>query len=433
MFEFLYRIYELLGNALIIVLLHSTLSKLFEHRRYSNIIFEYGVQIIFFWILYYFPIYALGVDEVPYYYYFTTTMVTSFIWTYLCLCGDAIEKLAYLLYFYSTYKCFKFIFGALYELQFQIDTTLYKALDMLAFIIIFIGMNHLCRLFTKFRLQFLHQLTRSQSIALVFSPLSFFVLLQLADPSVSVPYNVFITIASLLILINLPIMYYLYVTIGAQYESKAQIGKALAETSNQLTRYRYTILIEEQAKKERHELKNNYFYIQALLHEKKYEQLEKYLSDHIGDLEDAPSGIQTNNVLIDHILNTKIEAARKHNIKIYTEVLIPEELAINEQYFCTILLNLLDNAIEASMKEKDPDIQIIINTKNNNLICCVKNRVSTNIFENNPEFKTTKKDKKNHGLGIKIIKNRVKLLNGMYDKTIQDNYFISTVIIPLEK
>ncbi|MCF0142275.1 MAG: GHKL domain-containing protein, partial [Parasporobacterium sp.] len=210
-----------------------------------------------------------------------------------------------------------------------------------------------------------------------------------------------------------------------------ELEKALAETSSQLTRFRYTVIAEEQARKERHEIKNTYFYIQALLHDGKYEQLAEYLSKHIGELDDSITGLHTGNLLIDHILNNKIAFARKNKIKIYTEVLIPEQLSINEEHFCTVLLNLLDNAIEASLKETDPDIWIIINIKNNNLICCIKNKVSHDVLESNPKLKTTKADAKNHGQGMRIIRRAVRRMNGIFDASVNNNYFVATVVIPV--
>jgi sensor histidine kinase YesM len=431
MFEYIYQGYQYMGHLAIITLLQYTLSKFFTPKQFVNKFINYGIPNVLFCIIYYFPQYALGNSTIPYYYYFASTMIVSFTWALIFLTGKAIQKLPYLVYFYAVYKCFKFILGALYMQQYIMTPTIYKILDFGTFFIILTGMYALTRIFLRFPLKFQFQLTFTQTILLIFCPVSFFLLLQMADPSVHVPYMVFLSVAAIVLLINLPILFYLYSIIGEQYESRYLLTKALTETSAQLTRYRYTILNEEQANKERHELKNKYFYIQTLLHEKKYDQLDNFLSDHIGGLTEGTGGIHTKNLLIDHILNTKISAARKSKIKTYTEILVPEELNINEEYFCTILLNLLDNAIEASTNESDPDIQIFMNIQNQYLVCCVKNKVASNILEKNPELQTTKSDKKTHGLGLKIIKSTVKKTNGIFDISIESNYFVATVMIPL--
>ncbi len=136
--------------------------------------------------------------------------------------------------------------------------------------------------------------------------------------------------------------------------------------------------------------------------------------------------------MIDHVLNTKLLQAKKHGIKTYTEILIPEKISINEEDFCTIILNLLDNAIEASIKEKDPDIQIYLNIKNNYLVFCIKNRVGHNVLKDNPKLCTSKKDTSAHGLGLKIIKRAIRNSNGIFDVSIKNNYFVATVMMPIE-
>jgi len=73
---------------------------------------------------------------------------------------------------------------------------------------------------------------------------------------------------------------------------------------------------------------------------------------HLGEINEIETSIFTNNSLIDYILNTKLAQAQKYNIKTYCEVLIPENLPFNEEAFCTVLLNLLDNAIEAAAKRR---------------------------------------------------------------------------------
>ena len=176
-------------------------------------------------------------------------------------------------------------------------------------------------------------------------------------------------------------------------------------------------------------MKNRYFYIQALLHEGKTEQLEQYLQHTVGELSEMVGGIHTGNILIDHILNTKLDIAHKKNIKTYTEILIPNETNINEEYFCTILLN---NAIENSQNEQTPDIQVFMNIKNRYLVCTIKNKISENILLTNPELSTTKKEKTNHGLGLKIIKKTAQKANAIFDITIENGYFIATVMMPLE-
>lgn len=143
--------------------------------------------------------------------------------------------------------------------------------------------------------------------------------------------------------------------------------------------------------------------------------------------------IQTGNTLIDYLLNRKIQEAQKFHIKTYTEIIIPGQLSINEEVLCTILLNLLDNAIEASKQEDTPDIQIVIKCVQNYLLCKISNKVSSNILSENPSLPTSKADVSNHGLGIKIIRSAVESQNGLLNFECEKGYFTASVMLPFNQ
>ena len=111
--------------------------------------------------------------------------------------------------------------------------------------------------------------------------------------------------------------------------------------------------------------------------------------------------------------------------------LIPEQLNISEDTLCTILLNLLDNAITASLHEPDADIHISIRCVQKYLVCKIKNKCSYNVLEQNPNLATTKQDITHHGFGIKIIRETVEKNNGILNFNYNDHYFTATVMLEL--
>ena len=137
--------------------------------------------------------------------------------------------------------------------------------------------------------------------------------------------------------------------------------------------------------------------------------------------------------MIDYILNRKIAEAQRHGIKVYSEILLPAELPINDDEFCTIFLNLFNNAFEACSQVDNPDIHITIKCIKSYLTLEVSNKINSELLSNNPELKTTKTDKENHGLGLKIIKDVVSRNDGIFQTTIEGNYFHGKVMLALEK
>ena len=261
-------------------------------------------------------------------------------------------------------------------------------------------------------------------------PISLIVFFQFSLQNTRVSQNAEPILAAI-VLPNLIVMYYLFSSMISFYRQKETLTAALYETKNQMARYRYSIELEERIKKERHELKNNYLYIQSLLKLKQYDQLDTYLSGHIEEKMDAISSISTGNLMIDYLLNHKIAEARKKGIKVYTEILVPEHMPVNEEGFCTIFLNLIDNAIEASQQELNADIQITLKTIQAYLSCGISNKVNPRRILANPNFTTTKKDPEHHGLGRIIVKETVADCNGIFQDSMEGNYYTARFMLPL--
>ena len=91
-----------------------------------------------------------------------------------------------------------------------------------------------------------------------------------------------------------------------------------------------------------------------------------------------------------------------------------------------ILSNLLDNAIESSLKQEPVnrfiDIQMFKRMGMNNII--IRNYIGTSVLRNNPQLNTTNKDDTGHGYGIKSIKKLVEKYNGDINITEENNYFV---------
>lgn len=214
------------------------------------------------------------------------------------------------------------------------------------------------------------------------------------------------------------------------FEQQRKLDTALTETKAQIFRYRYSLEIEERIKKERHELKNNYLFIQTLLHEKKYDELNSYINETIGEKMDKISSVSTGNLMLDYILNRKISEAQRNHIKIYTEITLPGNIQIDDESFCTVFLNLFNNAMEACQYVSSPDIHIILKVKENYLCCEIKNKANMDSLRENPELETTKPDSDNHGLGLKIVKETIAGCDGMFQTSVDGNYFTAKFMMP---
>lgn len=136
---------------------------------------------------------------------------------------------------------------------------------------------------------------------------------------------------------------------------------------------------------------------------------------------------KTGSDTVDTILNIKQKIAEKNGITFIINAEIPENCNISSADFASILGNLLDNAIEASEKEKEPFIEVNIKPVKSYLIINVLNKYTGS--EDCSE--STKNEKHLHGIGIHSVKQTVKKYGGEFNTGISDNIFNVKIMIQM--
>jgi sensor histidine kinase YesM len=133
----------------------------------------------------------------------------------------------------------------------------------------------------------------------------------------------------------------------------------------------------------------------------------------------------TSNETVNYILSSKKEKAISNNIDFKTTVNIASDIKIDELDLSLLLSNLLDNAIENCTGKKR--IEIII--KNTNMFTMIiQNSIDKSILKNNPKLKTSK-NAKDHGYGIKCIKEIINKYKGEIIFEEKADYFIVYISI----
>lgn len=179
-----------------------------------------------------------------------------------------------------------------------------------------------------------------------------------------------------------------------------------------------------------HEFKNHISCITELVRNKCYSELTDYvrnLDDIFGENMDI---VDTNNVIINAIINTKYREAIEKGIVVILKVGDLSELKLEDLDAVTILANLLSNAIEACAECEDKVLKLKFEIENNETIISVKNTMSKNPKYVHDKFITLKQqDSENHGFGIKNIIETVEKYNGKYMIDYDENIFTFSIII----
>lgn len=179
----------------------------------------------------------------------------------------------------------------------------------------------------------------------------------------------------------------------------------------------------------RHDIKKCVNCASVLLQQGKYSEAEKYLNDISSEkLGTIKEYVVLKSGVISAVINSKLSECRRNNILIETSISDCVD-GFSDMDISILLSNLFDNAIEACMKlHVGRYLSFHMFLHMGYLRIVMKNSVNSN-DGGNIHLLTTKSDRKNHGFGIKTIKEISEKNNGMYDFRIDGNVFIADIWI----
>ena len=234
----------------------------------------------------------------------------------------------------------------------------------------------------------------------------------------------------------------------------------------------------------RHEIRNHMAYIRVLVAQEEYDKLFDYTNAVLGEAEVLFTSVASGNDVVDAVLNHEIQKAGKQGIRVEPSIVAPPQLPFAEKDFCSVLSNLMDNAIEASaaylesigsapqpeqsgqtgeaqggsaagssaaqsgrIRSEDAAgtdearavIEVNIRPQQDYLFIRVTNPVSEKgqasvlraIREKVPVLRTTKDNAAFHGYGTKIVRRIVERYDGSVNFDMQGGRFIADVMLAL--
>lgn len=164
------------------------------------------------------------------------------------------------------------------------------------------------------------------------------------------------------------------------------------------------------------------------------EEIIAYINNLELQINDFKNFKNTGNRTLDIILGEKIYLCKKHDIEFEDNINISKLTFIQNTDICAIFANALDNAIEACIKiqnELEKRIEAKATYMNGFAIIKFTNTKVNNIKFIENSIKTSKSDKKVHGIGISSIKYIVSKYDGEVIVNYSDNEFILKIMIPI--
>lgn len=163
------------------------------------------------------------------------------------------------------------------------------------------------------------------------------------------------------------------------------------------------------------------------------QQLDDYLNTLNQDLTTVDTVLKTGNIMVDAILNSKLSLIRSKNIEVNAKASVPSSLKISEVDLCAMIGNLLDNAMEACLRQPEDSeryIRVFLGTMKGQLYLSVFNSSGGNIKKSGKTYLSSK-DSPSHGFGLSRVDKIAAKYGGYVNRQHEEGIFATEVMLPL--
>lgn len=182
-----------------------------------------------------------------------------------------------------------------------------------------------------------------------------------------------------------------------------------------------------------HDLNNHLNVVYQLMDSGNTEEAQAYIRKISEPMRQLSNTIWTGEEVVDVIINSKLAKMKEKGISSEINVEFPQNTNLSSHDICTILANLLDNAIEAAEPlGASGNISLTIRRIHHFLTI----KVSNSCVGKHENFscypKTTKHDKMFHGWGLPSVMDAVEKYNGTFKCINKEHQFIVSIMLFFE-
>lgn len=234
----------------------------------------------------------------------------------------------------------------------------------------------------------------------------------------------------ILFLINVT-SFYVYDSLSKSYVRQSKLS--ILETENKLYSSQCEIMQSSTVELQefRHDMNNQFITLSQLLESKQYEEAEKQLNVLTKLTKNKIIYSTSGNIIVDGLINFKLQNALNDNILVKTEIAVPSQLGIETTDLVSVLGNLIDNALNA-LKEVPSDkrnLTLKVVFSQERLIIRTLNPYVGDILCKGGKIISAKQDTKQHGYGLNNIAKAVNKYKGYIDIDYSGNIFTVDIIM----
>ena len=234
---------------------------------------------------------------------------------------------------------------------------------------------------------------------------------------------------SFVFLFLLLLSYALFYLMAASLNRNDRLRRENQFLSMQQARYDNLRSAIEQTRQARHDMRHHFHALQGLAAQGDLEGIIRYLDDAEGSVPAGDLGL-CRNTAVDGVAGYFLPPYREHGIPLTFEFDLPRELSVSEPDLCSVLSNLLENAMEASLKTAPERRQVKVSARlhsDHMVLLSATNTYDGKVKEKDGVFLSSKRP--GEGIGLQAVRHTAEK-NGGYCRFIYgDGVFCVNVIL----
>lgn len=212
-----------------------------------------------------------------------------------------------------------------------------------------------------------------------------------------------------------------------------EIEKTLKDT--QKNYYEAMLAKEEDTRRFRHDVLNHLIALGELTKQGEMKPVADYVEEIQSDIVKIQQKCYSiGNTIIDAFLNYYVQMLEE-DVEVSVTGCLTQEVAISDVELCTIFSNLIKNSVEELKKsgEGKKYLKIKVSSGQQAFKIEISNSISGEGEIQGELPETTKKDKKNHGIGLRNVTETVEKNQGIFEWKAADACFQTVVTLPLRR
>ena len=236
-------------------------------------------------------------------------------------------------------------------------------------------------------------------------------------------------IISLVLLVILALFYTMFLLMAISLNRNARLQQENHFLSLQKQRYDTLLAAIEEARHARHDLRHHFVQLSSLAEQGDLEKIRQYLKNATNKIPDLDMHFCENRAA-DSVIGYYCALAKRENIPFHAQTDLPAKNTADEIDMCLVLSNLLENALEASLKTSASKRSIKISAYLHSphlLLIQVTNPFDGEIHEKNHVFQSSKRH--GNGVGIQSVRRIAEKNGGASTFTYEDGIFSAKIML----